>query len=66
LRIELQWVSVKEVIVGKCRQKVMGHRNGVCIARKMQIYILHGIDLRSTATGASSFDPENRPQGRLP
>ncbi len=65
-RIDLERISVEQMVIDKCGKEIVARRNGMRIAGKMQIDIFHRVDLGSPASGTAPLDSEDRSQGRLP
>ena len=53
------------VIVKHGGKQIVGRTDGMKIAGKVQIDVLHGNDLRISAAGSSSFNAEDRAERRL-
>ena len=65
MRVDLERVAVKQVVVDVGRQQVGGHRDGVHVPGEVEVEILHRDDLRVTSTGCSALDAEDRAERRL-
>ena len=63
--IDLKGIPLLDVIIQHSRKQVISRRDRMEISCKMKIQILHGNNLRISASGSSSFDPEARAKGRL-
>ena len=53
------------MVIQHRRQQVVGGTDGVHIAGKMQVDVLHGDHLRIAAAGGTAFDTEHRSQRRF-
>ena len=58
--IDAQLVSLLNMIIKKCRTKVVGRGDGMKISRKMQVQILHGNHLGISAACGSALDAKAR------
>src|SRR2546422_7103682 len=65
-RVETQRVAVMEMRVQHGRQQVVRARDGVEVAREMQVDVFHRDDLGVAAPRSSPFYAEDRPKRRLP
>src|SRR5439155_16102780 len=65
LRIDRERVVVEDRRVQRGGQEVVRGRDRVEIAVEVKVDVLHGDDLRETAPGAASLDPEPGTHGRL-
>ena len=61
-RIEFKSIPMKEVVVHKRREEVMARRDGMRIAGKMQIDVLHWQHLRSSTSCTATLNAEYRPK----
>ena len=59
-RVDAQFVAEVQVVVQHRRKQVVAGGNGVEVARKVQVDILHRNYLRISATGSTSFNTKNR------
>ena len=66
LRIDPERVSLLDMIVQHGGEKIVRRSDRVKISGKMKVDILHGHDLRVTASRCAALDSEYRPEGRLP
>ena len=64
--VDLQFISLLNMVVQKGSKKVVGGRNRMKIAGKMQVQLFHGHHLRIAASCGAAFDTEAGPQGGLP
>ena len=64
--IDAQGIALLNMVVQHGRQQVVGRADGVEVAGKMQVDVLHGHHLSIPAAGRAALDAEHRPQGRLP
>ena len=65
LGINPEAVSLLNVIVQHSGKQIVCRADGMKIAGKMEIDILHGNDLRVAAAGSAAFQAENRTEARL-
>ena len=54
-----------QIIVEQCGNHIVGRRDGMEIAREMEVYLLHRNHLGITAAGSAALDAETRAQRRL-
>ena len=66
LDIDPQAVALLNVVIQHGRQQIVGRADGMKIAGKMQIDVLHGDHLRVAAAGRAALDAEYRSEGGLP
>ena len=64
--IDIQPVAVMNVVVDCRGQQIVGDADGMDIARKVQVDVLHWRDLRGPAAGSASLHAETGPQRGLP
>ena len=65
LRVDPEGVALLYVVVEHRREQVVRRADGVKIAGKVEVYILHRDDLGIPAAGRAALDAEHRPQRRL-
>ena len=65
-RVDAQGIALLHVIIHHGAQQVIGCGDGVQVAGKVQVDILHGHDLRIAAAGSAAFQAEHRPQRGFP
>ena len=65
LHVEPERIAVKHVIVQKRRQQRVGARDGVKIAREVEIDVVHWQDLRVPAAGSATLHAEHRSEAGL-
>ena len=65
LRIDAEGVALVDMVVQHGRDQVVGSADGVEIAGKVEVDVLHGDDLGPAAAGSAALDAEDRSQGRL-
>ena len=63
--VEAERVAVVQVGIEHRRQKVVRARNGVEVAREVEVDVLHGDDLRVAAARRAAFHPEHGSERRL-
>jgi len=63
--VDVQRVALLDGVVDHGRQQVVGSADGVDVAGKVQVDILHGHDLGIAAAGRAALDAEHRAEGRL-
>ena len=63
--VDIQLVAAEDVVVEHGAEQVVRRRDGVQIARKVQVDILHGHDLRVAAARGAPLDAEHGAEGRL-
>ena len=63
--VDAQGIALVDVIIDGCGQEVVGSRNGMHVAGKMQVDVFHRQDLGVTTAGSTAFDAEYRTQGRF-
>ncbi|OQA09268.1 MAG: hypothetical protein BWY66_00638 [bacterium ADurb.Bin374] len=63
--IETQRVALHEVVVDHRRKQIVRGRNGMDVAREMEIDVLHRDDLSPAAACGSAFDAEDWPHRGL-
>ena len=63
--VDAQGIALVDVIIDGCGQEVVGSRNGMHVAGKMQVDVFHRQDLGVTTAGSTAFDAEDRSQGRF-
>ena len=61
-RIDLQLVSEVEMIVEQRRQQVVSGRDGVKVAREVEVDTIHGQELTSPTAGSTAFHAQRRPE----
>ena len=59
-RIDLQCISLLNMIVQHCCKQIIGRSDRMEISGKMQIQIFHRNNLRISSAGRTAFDPEAR------
>src|SRR5205807_6317468 len=64
-RVETERVAVMQVGVEQGGQQVVRARDGVEVAREVQVDVLHRDDLRVAASRRTPLHAEHRSQGRL-
>ena len=65
LHVDAEGVALLNVVIQHGGQQVVGRADGVKIAGKVQVDVLHGHHLRVAAAGGSALDAEHRAEGRL-
>ena len=65
-RVDIQGVALIDMIVNHRRKQVVCRADGVEIARKMQVDVFHGDDLRPSAAGCAALDAEHGTERRFP
>ena len=65
LRVDPEGVALLDVVIEQRREQVVGSADGVKIAGKMKVYVLHRDDLGIAAAGRAALDAKHRPQRRL-
>ena len=63
--IDVERITLLDVVVDDSGEQVVGRRDGVEIAREVQIDVLHRHDLRVAAAGSAAFKAEARAERRL-
>ena len=63
--IDVERIALLDVVVDDSGEQVVGRRDGVEIAREVQIDVLHRHDLRVAAAGSAAFKAEARAERRL-
>ena len=65
LRINVQGIPVKQMVIDKACQKIMRGGDRMRVPRQMQIDVLQGNNLGTSPAGGTTLDAENRAQGGL-
>ena len=63
--VHAERVSKMNVVVERCREKIVRRGDGVEVAGEVQVDALHRIHLAQTAAGRTSLDPHARSERRL-
>ncbi len=63
--VNAERISPIDVVVEHCREQIVGGSDGVKIAGKVQVDVLHRHDLRIAAAGGPAFHAERRTERRL-
>ena len=64
--VDVQRVALLDGVVDHGRQQIVGGADGVQVAGKMQVDVLHGHHLRVAAAGRAALDAEHGAERRLP
>ena len=64
--IDAEGVALIDVVVQHGGQQIVGRADGVEVAGKVEVDVLHGHHLGIAAAGGAALDAEHRPQRRLP
>ena len=65
LRVDPEGVALLYVVVEHRREQVVRRADGVKVAGKVEVYILHRDDLGIPAAGRAALDAKHRPERRL-
>ena len=63
--VDIEGVTVMDMVVDECRKQVVGKADGVEIAGEVEVDVLHGHDLRHAAAGRTALHAEDRAEARL-
>ena len=65
-RINTKGIALLQMVVQHGTEQVVGRGDGVHVAGKVEVNVLHGNDLRIAAAGGAALDAKDRAQGGLP
>ena len=64
--VDSQLIALVNVVIHHSGQEIVRRADGVEVSGKVEVYLLHGHDLRHSAAGCPALEPKHRPQRRLP